>query len=206
MRETTVQRTPTRTYCERNRPLPYCTLNKQDVPALKIYPAPSPHPTTPSNNRTQMHCCTSLSCVTFFPLLLCQFQCSVNVKIPPDFYDKKDIKNTIHGIRRLRTAILADSEMKLPLRETSIAKVKKGDYYRITNLVSSIFSGSIQLNTIASTSFTEIAPFENVYTDMRTLNQTEDITGTVTAARLVRQLKCISCTNSCLVTMLGNVW
>ena len=35
---------PTRTYCKRNRPLPYCN---QHSPALEVYPAPSHHPTTP---------------------------------------------------------------------------------------------------------------------------------------------------------------
>ena len=43
-----VQTTPTRTYCKRNRPLPYSNLNKQDAPALEVYPAPSHHPTTPA--------------------------------------------------------------------------------------------------------------------------------------------------------------
>ena len=42
-----VQTTPTRTYCKRNRPLPYSNQNKQDAPALEVYPAPSHHPTTP---------------------------------------------------------------------------------------------------------------------------------------------------------------
>ena len=39
-----VQTTPTRTYCKRSRPLPYSNPNKQDAPALEVYPAPSHHP------------------------------------------------------------------------------------------------------------------------------------------------------------------
>ena len=46
-----VQTTPTRTYCKRNRPLPYSNLNKQDTRALEVYPAPSHHPTTPENDK-----------------------------------------------------------------------------------------------------------------------------------------------------------
>ena len=46
-----VQTTPTRTYCKRNRPLPYSIPNKQDAPALEVYPAPSHHPTTPSKEQ-----------------------------------------------------------------------------------------------------------------------------------------------------------
>ena len=42
-----IQTTPTRTYCKRNRPLPYYHPNKLDAPALEVYPAPSHHPTTP---------------------------------------------------------------------------------------------------------------------------------------------------------------
>ena len=42
-----VQTTLTRTY-KRNRPLPYYYPNYRDAPALKVYPAPSHHPTTPS--------------------------------------------------------------------------------------------------------------------------------------------------------------
>ena len=42
-----VQTTPTRTYCKRSRPLPYSYPNKQDAPALEVYPAPLHHPTTP---------------------------------------------------------------------------------------------------------------------------------------------------------------
>ena len=38
-----VQTTPTRTYCKRSRPLPYSNPNKQDAPALEVYPAPSHH-------------------------------------------------------------------------------------------------------------------------------------------------------------------
>ena len=42
------QTTPTHTLCKRNTPLPYYYPNKWDAPALKVYPAPSHHPTTPS--------------------------------------------------------------------------------------------------------------------------------------------------------------
>ena len=42
-----VQTAPTRTYCKRSKPLPYSNPNKQDAPALEVYPAPSHHPSTP---------------------------------------------------------------------------------------------------------------------------------------------------------------
>ena len=42
-----VQTTPTRTYCKRNRPLPYYHPDQQDAPELEVYPAPLHHPTTP---------------------------------------------------------------------------------------------------------------------------------------------------------------
>ena len=42
-----VQTTPTRTYCKRSRSLPYSNPNKQDAPALEVFPstfAPPDHP------------------------------------------------------------------------------------------------------------------------------------------------------------------
>ena len=41
---------PTRTYCKRSRPLPYCNPNCRTL-ALEVYPAPSHHPTTPRPDR-----------------------------------------------------------------------------------------------------------------------------------------------------------
>ena len=46
-----VQTAPTRTYFKRSRPLPYPNPNKQDAPALEVYPAPSHHPTTPEYSK-----------------------------------------------------------------------------------------------------------------------------------------------------------
>ena len=42
-----VQTTPTRTYCRRSRPLPYCNPNCRTPRHWKFYPAPSHHSTTP---------------------------------------------------------------------------------------------------------------------------------------------------------------
>ena len=41
-----VQTTPTCTYCNRSRPLPYCNPNCRTPGHWKNYPAPSHHPTT----------------------------------------------------------------------------------------------------------------------------------------------------------------
>ena len=59
---------PTRTYCKRSRPLPYCNPNKQDAPALEVYPAPSHHPTTP--DVTYRFCGVVLSKPCLLPFLV----------------------------------------------------------------------------------------------------------------------------------------
>ena len=62
-----VQTTPSRTYCKPSRPLPYSNPNKQDAPALKVYPASSHHPTTPN-------CLQKFLCVTY-PLIAYRISC-----------------------------------------------------------------------------------------------------------------------------------
>ena len=56
-----VQTTPTRTHCKHSRPLPYYNPNKQDAPALEVYPAPSHHPTTPWFRRRRLGIVIALS-------------------------------------------------------------------------------------------------------------------------------------------------
>ena len=55
---TKVQTTPTRTYCKRNKPLPYCHPNQKDAPgteSLSSAFAPPDHPCMQKKNKTSQN-------------------------------------------------------------------------------------------------------------------------------------------------------
>ena len=112
------------------------------------------------------------------------------------FIENKKQIDTRYGKRNIRTAFVADTSgtIKLVLWEENIDKVVQGEFYRIENVLSSSFKGSIQLTTTQQTTFHTIEPLINVKEDFEHLEILETTyMGKVDYCTFKTQYKCLHC-------------